>query len=225
MQRPHNSKQTGFTVVELMIATVVFSSVLLLVTFGLIQVTRIYYKGITTSRTQQTARAIMDEISQAIQFSGEAVALPVSVENLGGSGVTHSYFCTGSSRYTFIQGKKLVDSSTPSEANNETSHALVRDERLTGSCSEPTDSLYDNLNLNGYEGSFPTELLAPNMRLSNLEITNPSPDLYRIDLRIAYGDSDLLNDPTGTDATCKSSTGGQFCAVSHLVTTVQRRVD
>ena len=63
----------GFTIVELLIATLVFSTVLLVVTIGIIQITRVYYKGITESSTQNTARTLMDTITQAIQFSGGTV--------------------------------------------------------------------------------------------------------------------------------------------------------
>lgn len=222
MKSVDNSKNAGFTVVELMVATVVFSSMLLLVTFGLIQITRIYYKGITTSRTQQTARSIMDEISQAIQFSGEEVALPAS-SHPESTDVTHYHFCTGSNRYTFVQGRQLIDNDIPNDATHETNHVIVRDARTPGSCSTPTNALKINPNLTGYTN--PTELLGPGMRLAKLEITEPSPDLYHIDLRVIHGDSDLLLDPTGEDARCKSAAGSQFCAVSNLETTVQRRVE
>src|SRR3990172_9120101 len=68
----------GFTIVELMIATTIFSVILLIVTFGMLQIGRTYYKGITLTKTQNAARSIIDTISQDIQFSGEGVTDSVS---------------------------------------------------------------------------------------------------------------------------------------------------
>lgn len=56
----------GFTIVELMIATVVFSVILILITTGIIQIGKAYYKGIIGSRTQETARKITDEVGRSI---------------------------------------------------------------------------------------------------------------------------------------------------------------
>jgi hypothetical protein len=48
--------------------------------------------------------------------------------------------------------------------------------------------------------------------------------LYSIDVRVVYGDDDLLINPTATNATCKVGSGSQFCAVSELSTVVQQRI-
>src|SRR5690606_22524615 len=85
------SGQKGFTIVELMIATSVFSVVLLLCTYGLLAIGRSYYKGVTISRTQETARLIVDDVAEAIQFNGGAVVL-----NPAGR-----MYCIGSRRYSY----------------------------------------------------------------------------------------------------------------------------
>ena len=59
--------QSGFTLLELMIATTIFSVILLLCTVGLIQIGKTYYKGSAIVRTQNVARDITDNITQAIQ--------------------------------------------------------------------------------------------------------------------------------------------------------------
>jgi prepilin-type N-terminal cleavage/methylation domain-containing protein len=63
------SYSSGFTILELMIASAVFAVVLLVVAIGAISLTNSYYKGITSSDVQSVARAIMSEVSQSIQFS------------------------------------------------------------------------------------------------------------------------------------------------------------
>lgn len=59
----------GFTIIELLIATVTFSLILLIITGAIIQFSRVYYKGVVTSKTQETARSVADELSRAAQFS------------------------------------------------------------------------------------------------------------------------------------------------------------
>lgn len=93
----------GFTIVELLIATLIFSMILLIVTIGIIQITRVYYKGLTEADTQNTARAIMDDISQGIQFSGGKV----SATQTG----TRS-FCVGDQQYSYALGKQLGSQTT-----------------------------------------------------------------------------------------------------------------
>ena len=62
------NKQNGFTIVELLIASAVFSFVILGASVAIIQISRLYYKGIIVSNTQTSAKAILDSITQAIQY-------------------------------------------------------------------------------------------------------------------------------------------------------------
>ncbi len=57
-------KPHGFTIIELLIATTIFSVVLLLAASGLLYIGRLYYKGLTSSATQEAARNIMQELTQ-----------------------------------------------------------------------------------------------------------------------------------------------------------------
>lgn len=66
MKRTNNK---GFTIIELLIATVIFSVVLLVITGAIVQFGRVYYKGIVQSRTQERTRAITDSVSKNLQFS------------------------------------------------------------------------------------------------------------------------------------------------------------
>jgi prepilin-type N-terminal cleavage/methylation domain-containing protein len=73
LQAPQTEKSSGFTIVELMISTLVFSVILLVVTFGIVHFTNSYYRGINGSTTQDTARTIVDSVTQAIQFSSGTI--------------------------------------------------------------------------------------------------------------------------------------------------------
>jgi len=209
MRRPHVPRATGesgFTLVELMIATIVFSVVLLTVTLGILQITRVYYKGVTETNTQNTARNVMDAISQAIQFSGGDVA-PTAAPAPG----TTQAFCIGNTRYRYQLGNQLVDG-TP--GTNQTNHALMVD--TFAGCNNGTIA-------GAWNGR---ELLGPHMRLSDLTISNVGTNLYKVTVRIVYGDDDLLvAPPTGPTTNCLGvQAGTQFCSISELSTIVVKRV-
>lgn len=208
-----NLNPRGFTVIELMIATLVFSMILLICTSGLIQIGRLYYKGITSTRTQETARNIMDEITRSIQFNGGRVQ-PVS------GGAPSYYFCVGDQRYSFILGKQLVPTIT--DPSNESQRVLVVDTNTA--CSAGQD-------LNNPASLSPgsKELFAPKMRLANLEVISLDTtgstfddNLYQINIRVVSGHKDVLN--AAKDACASTRDGTQFCSVSELSTTVLKRV-
>jgi len=203
----------GFTIVELMIATAVFAIVLMVVTTGIMQVTRVYYKGLTEANTQDAARSIMDSITQAIQFNGGAVSTTPASPSAGASYA----FCVGNQQYSYTLGYELMDTPDPLQA--QTYHALVVDTLSGCSASSPAQ----NVRAASITGR---ELLSPRMRLSNLSVTNVGANLYRVQVRVVYGDDDLLNNPTTTGAVCQSVRAGtQFCALSDLSSVVIKRVE
>ncbi|HSX46450.1 MAG TPA: prepilin-type N-terminal cleavage/methylation domain-containing protein [Patescibacteria group bacterium] len=224
IKQKQSKPQQGFTVIELLIATAIFSVILLICAAALVQVGRVYTKGITTSRTQETAISVLDDVSQALQFSGGAFT-PINTPQ-------NPYrFCINDHRYNYKIGYQLTDDTSPGPFQD--NHVLYKD--INGSC----DNAFTNLSTS------PQELLSPGMRLAKLDITQiPSTTrLYNITVRVVYGDNDLLCSPTTgdcntssdnftsytingvpTDLSCKSSAGSQFCAVSELSTTVQKRI-
>jgi prepilin-type N-terminal cleavage/methylation domain-containing protein len=211
------SRQFGFTIIELMIATAIFSLVLLICLTAITQIGRMYYKGITTSRTQELARSIIDEISQQIQFSGRGNTITGSFTNTT-SGTTSS-MCIGPIRYTMLNDRQV--SKTNDTSLLKAKHALWRDE---GSCPAPSVVMTDDLPSTVVGGA---EIVPENFRILNLSITPASgATVFAVTVRVAYGDQDLLDLSNGFAlATCKGSQiGTQFCAVSELSTTVTRRV-
>ena len=195
----------GFTIIELMIATLVFSVILLAVTVGIIQITRVYYKGINEANTQDTARNVMDTISQAIQFSGS----DVYATQASAPGASTS-FCVGNQQFSYKLGYQLVGGSP---GTNQTTKALWQS--TTSGCTGNPAAAASGL-----------ELLGDKMRLANLTVSevNGDPNIWKISVRVVFGDDDLLNNPTGTNASCKGNAGQQFCSVSELTTTVVKRV-
>lgn len=202
IKRTSNSQ--GFTIVELMIATAVFAVLLLVITSGMIQVGRLFYKGTTSAATQEIARTILEDISQAIQFSGDPVILS--------SAAVPNRFCVGSRRYTFAQGTRLTNSN----------HAMLVD-KLATNCNDATPA--NNL-ASPAAGS--RELMGLNMRLSEIVITKGLNETYAIKVMVAYGDNSVLEDldGNGTLESCRNEkSSSQFCSVSQLSTTVKRRLE
>lgn len=197
-------------------ATVVFSVVLLIVTSGIIKISQSYYKGIIQNRTQETTRNISEDISRTIQLS--------SGQKVDGPDPTRQ-FCVGTVRYTFVLNEVV-----PADPLSVTG---LRAETV------PPNTCASLPNPN----STSRQLLSQNMRLLrfNVDKADPSAQTWRIDIRIAYGDNDLLshydNDgaPNSADpvifaadtdgANCKSGiTGGSFCATAQLNTLVKKRL-
>ena len=193
--------QKGFTIIELLISTVIFAVILLVITAAIIQFGKMYYRGLVQSRAQESARAISQEVEQSIQFSRDTpVASPLS-----GDGV----LCIGERRYTYKLNVQLKSPTTP--------HVLVSD--TNSGCGSGYSSMSTAALTSGAK-----ELLGDNMQLVELSAkqTVPGSGLWQVTVHIAYGDdADLLPDKSG----CKAiSLGGQFCAVSKLTTTVTQRL-
>lgn len=218
--------QAGFTLIELMVATIVFATVLLLVAYGIIQISRSYYKGITITKTQQTARAIIDQVSQSIQFGSASGVVASPAPNPPNS----QAFCLNGNRYSYVIGQQL--------APNNTNHVLVVD---TPPCSGSSPSP-QNLSVGGGLTTTSRELIGPNMRLSKFSISSPgvNTNLWEVTVKVTYGDSDLLCSPSVSgdcsstttssslgngDIICKPFVGNQFCAISELKTVVQTRAN
>lgn len=231
-----------------MIATVAFSVILLTITYGVLSFTNAYYKGINSSTTQNTARSIMDTITQAVQFSGSGV-VPTNVDSgTGNSGVT--YFCANNQVYTYRPGAQYRGDA----ATSDNPGLLV----TTGSCVPPSPT--------DYSSGKGKQLLGPHMRIAVLTVT---PDInlsqaYTVSIRLVYSsggalgaDGDDLLCSNGIDSgvgsctagsgnltltnyalgpndlstdvankvVCRLQTGSQFCAVSALSSTVSERVN
>lgn len=206
----------GFTILELLIAASVFSTILLLSTYGLIQVGRVYMKGVTTVRTQEVARTVMNEITQAIQFSGQA---PLTLTQQGNA----LGYCVGSRRYSYLLGVRQAD--TPG------GRALVADDTTCGAGTLPLAINHWGALPSGVVN--PRVLLPSDMRLLKLDITPAGDGLYSVTVRVAAGDYDLLQPRPDSrahaashDAICGHDVvGGQFCAVTEINSVVKRRTE
>lgn len=215
-------RQVGFTIVELMIATVVSSVLLIVITFGIVSFTKDYYKGINASTTQATTQNAIDAVAQAIQFNASG-----TVATDGTQGI----FCAGSQVFLYTMGKQLT------AAPNSTNWGLYQLNNPSANCVMPA------ITTGG------TELLGPNMRLAAINLSQiGSSNVWQLDIRVAYGDADLLCRTSisgtttggcssaaanymsadviqGSDVQCKLRTGSQFCSIVHLSTAIGQRIN
>lgn len=212
---PGANRLEGFTVIELLIATTVFSLVLLVSLIGFLQIGQIFYKGLAVTQTSQTARQLGDALKQDIAFNASATGTEVqSVSGPGGGQV--QYFCAGPNRYTFKQGVKLDAANQDIGAGK---FGLIKDSLTTTGCPAPYGSGSVALNK-------PTELLGNKMRVSQISVNKlapPNDKLYNLSIRIVYGDDDVLANVT-TPTTTKCLSGGnssRYCYVYELKTTVR----
>jgi hypothetical protein len=198
---------------ELLISTLVFSVILLVITAGVISFTRQYYKGVAASKTQATARAIMDEITQSLQF-GRTVTAGLS------SGAVRG-FCVDNKLFSYVPGQQVEQAANASK--HQGFHSLVVN--TSGGVCGPSSSSSLSVPNSPTLPATSRELLADHMRIGELSVTPSPAGLYVVKLRVIYGDDDLLSSTTNwATARCKGSSGSQFCAVSELSTAVQKRL-
>lgn len=206
----------GFTIIELLIATTIFSVILLVVTFGILNIGKIYYRGINSSNTQSVARSISDEIVQAIQFNGGEI----KVSNPG-------FFCLGEKKYSYVLNKQV--GTDPGKIK----HALIV-EIDPGCAASSLDSNGEIL-----PALAPTieyrDLIGKNMRLSKIDIIGAGGSAnYQVRVGIIAGEDDLIVDAEGdnfgsgdfdqTTMRCRLGAGSQFCSVSELYTIANKRI-
>lgn len=209
-QRLHREAK-GFTIVELMIALSVLSVLLMLTTATLIQIGKLYSKGINQAAAQNAARSIANEIAAQLQFTDQAPQ-PAAV------GSTRA-LCIGRQRYTYVLNQQL---------GHPARHVLWHDVTKSTTChaignltTAPTPSDGDT-----DAGSTRSELMPANMRLTDLTVRNNSNGTYTIKVTVAYGEDDLVHYDGATDTTtCVGDRGTEYCAVSSLTVTVAQRVE
>ena len=206
----------GFTLVELMIASSVFSVILLICTTAMLQIGKTYYRGIVVSKTQESTRSIMDTISRQLQFNGGKLTSDID----GGVDA----YCIDNTKYSFKLNTQVMDS--VDDPLYQGKYALVVEDNVADCSSAamtPLDINDTTLNLKDTQ----RELLEQHMRLTEFSISQiGTSSMYEVKVKVVYGvDDDLEKDSLGNILRCKSITfGSQFCAISELTTKVEQRI-
>ncbi|MEO5627688.1 MAG: prepilin-type N-terminal cleavage/methylation domain-containing protein [Candidatus Saccharimonadales bacterium] len=226
MSRPVNN-QKGFTILELLIATMVFSVIFLGVTTALIQLSKLYYKGVVSGRTQELTQGATDQLAQQLQFSDASFskAGPTTF-TVSGTPLQFSAVCIGNTRYSYAINTQVNDTiadKTYDSAKSRLRHALWRDTMPTGGLCAPADLSAISPSSATNKGE---EVLGKNMRLSDFAVDcNDLTNICKISIGIIYGDNDLLEyNASGLPVKCQTIIGNQWCATTKFTTTVLRRV-
>ncbi len=203
-----NRLQRGFTIPELLIATAVFSVVLVAAMTVFFTIGHLFFKGVTITQTQQAAKKVLDSISSDIGDSTNVGAPTASAK----PGV--NWLCIDSARYTYT--KKQVDLDQHDYTDK---FGLYRETTRPGTaCSDPFGAGGTAINANNDA----EELLSNKMRLSNLAVSC-NQTLCDLDVVVSYGDDDLFNNAALAVPACKPGlTSSQFCAVTNLSTSVSQ---
>ncbi len=237
------SSQQGFTIVELMIALSVLSTILVMSTIVLIQIGSLYTKGVNGANLQNTTRTIMADVAASLQFSGNQPPSCTSLDGItcyatvpgsprtvgaGPTAMTVYSYCIDTTRYSYVLNRELGDDTTAPGGDAQTAHVLWRDTmKDSNDVCKPLDLTADIPSDAQSAGGY--EMMSNHMRLTRFNIPPPSGNVYTIDVWTAFGDSDLVNtqpssDPTPGLSTCNGGAGTQFCATSMITTSITRRV-
>ena len=234
--------QSGFTIIELMIATAVFTIILLLTTTTVIGISQTYIKGSIESNDQDTATNVLNDISQDIEYNnGSTINTSGLYTTINGTitpdhnSENEYYFCIGNDVYAYSFDTPLNTSSTNTKYNI----GLVR--YTSDSCPSSMNALPTSLSAmpTGFE-----ELLVQNERVGGLFIQGQAingAEAYSVMVEIGYAtatsDNIISDNGTYKDATtvppanyvypyqCLSGLDSSFCAVTNLTTMVVPRIN
>jgi prepilin-type N-terminal cleavage/methylation domain-containing protein len=244
--------EKGFTIVELMIALTVLSTILVIATVLMIQIGSLYSKGVNAASLQNANRAVQTDVSSALQFSGNnphsctvtAVTCFASSQNFGG--VTVYAFCIDTTRYSYVLGRELGDDPNASPAIT-TNHVLWRDIMSSSGTCQPLNLTVSGTPTDAASSGDGYEMVPEHVRLNTFRVveTPANSGVFSTNVAMAFGDSDLLCDsgtagdcastvhdsvhqghilsPAGV-INCRAAEGQQYCATSSLSRDVVRRI-
>lgn len=230
-------KEQGFTILELLIATIVFSILILVAITSFLTIGHLFYKGIALTQSQDAVRNIMADVTNGIQRAPGTALVPtgsIQVSSTQTCGSTSTgvctYYCINGDRYTALTGPIPAGDTQTTAPTTLKDFSLIKD---TASCNNPFSATGTPINNNPTSPTYtkPTELLGNGLWLRQFKILNPATDFYTIDLRIAYG-NDLNNfiNYSGNDYSGAKCQGGRaigfaFCSTNSAFTSVIRGIN
>lgn len=186
--------RTGFTLVELIVAMAFFSFMLTIISFGVVQVMRIYQSGVASRRTQQHARVALEEISRDVR----------SASNVPAGLVSNNRLC--------LEGDNTV------EYIRTSAHQLQKRVLATSSCPSavrPIDVLDTTTVIDGD----PHNAQLRQFKLQPIFDSDGKVVSVEVVLVVTTGESDLISG----DACDPEARGSQFCSATELVGTISLR--
>lgn len=188
-----NTKQAGFTLVEISLAMAIFSFMLLVVSMAYINIGRLYSASTAARNVQQNNRFAMEQITRVARTSTTVDTTARSI-------------CFNPTQTVFYLRSVSGDAN-----RNELHQATITG---AGNCgtfnpAAPTN-LMNDVTLTS-AGSFAAQIATDTGVDGTLTLT-----MWMV------GRTDLLN-TVGSDLRCRQTSGSEFCAVNRLTTTVELR--
>jgi prepilin-type N-terminal cleavage/methylation domain-containing protein len=228
------SNNSGFTIIELLISSLIFSIILMTATFAVIQVSRTYIKGYVGVQTQNTNRSMISLLTNELQQSNPG---SVNVDPNNRYGTIH-WFCLNGQRFIY-QYDAILNDTTSGAPLNKNVFVQDQDDSPKQDCTFNTGMLpFGNIKLSDFISDLSlntpqnpqTELLRQHMQLVNLNggqliaAVSGFKGLYNINLKILYADTGSFRQVTANNSICYSDyTTHGFCYASSSSTTVQAR--
>lgn len=195
------TKNQGFTLVELILATAFIAFILIFMLATMIQVMSNYNKGLAVKQINQTARTVTEEMGRLI---GGTTATAINTSRIANGRV-----CLGGVSYVWnIRGN------TTNVYTNGTPVKMVRVNDAGGALCGATMPAVNPANA--------SEMLSTQIWVQQMNVTISS-NQRLADITISLSTASP-NHPTGTDATlgtiCDGSKDSQYCAIATFRTTV-----
>ena len=219
------STQRGFTLIELILASVFLSFVLLMAAYAFVQVNRAFNQGQTVKIIQETARIVMEDMARELTLAGDKQITIVDDDAAPGN----RRLCIGELRYAWNEGIYYEDT-TASDTTNPTPAQLLRNGNLENfSLIKETQGVTDctstpPITWNGYI----TDLIPKRASVLDIEISkindagSNAGQVYRLSLTLSTRTKDLVDNPADPTE-CDPTKGTTYCDIVHLETAVSVR--
>lgn len=217
----------GFTIVELMLAMMFVSVLLIAIALTIIQISNIYNKGLTMKAVDEAGRDISTDMRLTIgQSQPFNAATSYRVQSSPGGNKDGGRFCTGTYSYVWNFGKTLSTQINKYDSSSDMIRLVKVRDGGGQYCLNPARKIIV---------SDATELLSEGDRdlaVQSFSLESLAEDpasgqaLYRIVMEIGTNERDALEENLTTlDTTCKPpsdvATLSNFCAVNRFDFTAQ----
>lgn len=195
------TNKRGFTIVELMIASVVFATVSLLTVTVVIGISRQYQKATYATQLNDAKRSIHQDLRNAIAYQNDT-SVPQEVPPAG----SRDYrLCVGSIVYSW---KQHSDSATNLTADD---YGLYKKTKTKDCLAEDRTSGTNLLPKNGFVNEF--------------SMTKNGDNSYTITTNFAVGTADMFADTPIKFTQClPTQKGGDFCSTMNYTSIVTSRI-
>lgn len=202
--------QSGFTIIELLLAMSFFTFILLFVITGFVQINRSYTRGITQKNVQNGTRTVFDDISRTIRSANSGDIIFINDSN-------NYRLCVGSIRYGFNQ---QIGADTETESISDETFSGTSEPLTIARTINPSSNCTDRISRSE---EHTRTLLDDNLMVQHLQVERiGTSNSFHLELVVT---TETLTDfgLYGKDAKCLVATGDEFCYVAKFESVVTTR--